>query len=127
MTTPTFQHATAAYRTVCGPDAVSALPVQLDRFGVKRAVVFCGQSMVRRHGDTLGQLDAALKGRVSAWFDRVQAQSPVAIVEAGRDVLAEVSGDAVVAVGGGSAIVTARAASILFAERRDVRELCTRR
>jgi len=33
----------------------------------------------------------------------------------------------VIAVGGGSAIVTARAATILLAERRPVRDLCTRR
>ena len=32
-----------------------------------------------------------------------------------------------IAVGGGSAIVTARAATVLLAEDRDVRELCTRR
>ena len=32
-----------------------------------------------------------------------------------------------IAVGGGSAIVTARAATILLAEKRDVRALCTRR
>ena len=32
-----------------------------------------------------------------------------------------------VAVGGGSSVVTARAATILLGEGRDVRELCTRR
>jgi alcohol dehydrogenase class IV len=38
-----------------------------------------------------------------------------------------VAADAVIAVGGGSAIVTARAATILLAEQKDLRELCTRR
>ena len=44
---------------------------------------------------------------------------------AGAEKLRELGADAVIAVGGGSAIVTARASSILLAEGRDVSELCT--
>src|SRR5207244_5441849 len=44
-----------------------------------------------------------------------------------RDFLAEHDADAVIAVGGGSSVVTARAATILLGEGKDARELCTRR
>src|SRR6185437_11739732 len=88
-TIPSFQHATAAYRTFCGPKALAALPRELDRLGSRRAVIFGGP-----------------------WL--------VALPE-------DVDADAVIAVGGGSSIVTARAATILLAEKKDARELCTQR
>ena len=48
-------------------------------------------------------------------------------VEEGARLLERLGADGVVAVGGGSAVVSARASAILLAERKDVRELCTRR
>jgi len=127
MAVPGFEHATPEFRTACGPNALASLPRQLDRAGVKRAVVFCGPSLVKRHGAALGSLDEVLGGRLVARFDGVRPQSPLTAVEAGRDVLAETGADAVIAVGGGSAIVTARAATILLAEKKDIRELSTKR
>jgi len=127
MAVPGYEHATPEFRTACGPNALASLPRQLDRAGVKRAVVFCGPSLVKRHGAALGSLDEVLGGRLVARFDGVRPQSPLTAVEAGRDVLAETGADAVIAVGGGSAIVTARAATILLAEKKDIRELSTKR
>ena len=60
-------------------------------------------------------------------FTGVLAHSPVASVEAGAQELKRLEADAVIALGGGSSIVTARAASILLAENKDVRSLCTTR
>jgi alcohol dehydrogenase len=51
----------------------------------------------------------------------------VPAVEAGARELKRLGADAVVAVGGGSAIVTARAASVLLAESGDLKRLCTSR
>jgi hypothetical protein len=45
-------------------------------------------------------------------------------VEAAARTLADSRADAVVAVGGGSSIVTARAATVLLAENSDIRDLC---
>jgi alcohol dehydrogenase class IV len=42
------------------------------------------------------------------------------------EALRALQADAVIALGGGSAVVTARASTILHAEGRDIRELCTR-
>ena len=60
-------------------------------------------------------------------FDGVAEHSPLPCVEEARRFLAHCDAEAVIAVGGGSSVVTARAASILLAEQRDIRELCTRR
>jgi alcohol dehydrogenase class IV len=121
-----FQHATPAFRTFCGPEALSALPRELARLGATRAVIVCDPAMLR-YPDALGRVESALGERLAGRFDEVAPHSPIDAVEAGRVALEKAQADAVIAVGGGSAVVTARAASILLAEQRDVRELCTQR
>jgi len=105
---------------------VAALPRELDRLGCSRAVIVCA-AWVHDCPHVLAALQAALGARLAGCFDGVQEHSPVPAVEEARRSLERAGADAVIAVGGGSAIVTARAASILLAEKRDVRELCTRR
>jgi len=121
------QHATPAFRTFCGEGALAGLPRELDRLGASRAVVFCSGSISRRHAAALERVECALGERLAGRFDGVREHSPLQAVEAARRALEDARADAVIAVGGGSAIVTARAATILLAEARDVRELCTRR
>jgi alcohol dehydrogenase class IV len=123
---PQLQHATPAFRTFCGQDALAALPRELDRVGASRAVIVCAP-WVRDHPDALAAVGNALGARLAGCFDGVQDHSPVPAVEAARRTLEDARADAVVAVGGGSAIVTARAATILLAEKRPVRDLCTQR
>ena len=123
---PQFQHATPAFRTFCGEDALAALPRELDRLGCNRAVIVCAP-WVHDYPHLMEALEAALGPRWAGCFDGVQEHSPVPAVEEARRSLEHARADAVIAVGGGSAIVTARAATILLAEKRDVRELCTRR
>ncbi len=123
---PQFQHATAAFRTFCGEDALAALPRELDRADRSRAVIVCAP-WVHDRPDVLAAIETALGARLAGCFDGVEDHSPVPVVEEARRSLEQSGADAVVAVGGGSAIVTARAASILLAEKRPVRELCTRR
>ena len=126
MTLPQIQHVTPPFRTFCGSDALAALPRELNRLGVSRAVLFCDPAMLR-YADVLGRVETALGERLAGRFDGIREHSPVAAVEDGRRALAQARADAVIVLGGGSAIVTARAATILLAEQRDVRELCTRR
>jgi alcohol dehydrogenase class IV len=121
-----FQHATPAFRTFYGDDCLDFLPRELDRLGVRRAMIFCGAS-VARDAAALGLVQAALGERCAGRFEGVREHSPVPSVEEGARALADVRADAVIAVGGGSAVVTARASSILLAEGRPVHELCTRR
>lgn len=120
------QHLQPAFRTFWGQGAIDALPRELDRVGARRAAVFCGASLVRE-GALLARVESALGGRFAGRFDGVREHSPVPAVVAGAGALRDARADAVVAVGGGSAVVSARAAAILLAEGRDLRELCTRR
>jgi alcohol dehydrogenase class IV len=126
MSVPRMRHVTPAFRTFSGTDALASLPREMDRLGASRVVVFCGASM-KRSGDALARMESVLGTRFAGLFDGVVAQSPLPVVEAARRALEDARADAIIAVGGGSAIVTARAANILLTEGRDVRDLCTRR
>ena len=120
-----FRHANAALRVYYGEDSLAQLPGELARAGCRRAVIVCGPTLARlptgapRLRDLLGDSCAGV-------FDGVRAHSPIPAVIAAAASLRECAADAVVALGGGSAVVTARAASILHAEGGAVAELCTR-
>lgn len=117
-----FQHVTPPLRLFYGPDSLQSLGKELARLGSQRAVVFCGQWAA---GPLLDAVRAGMGERCAGVFDGVVAHSPVDSVTAAAQMLTRVNADAAIALGGGSAIVTARAASILAAEGREVRALCT--
>jgi alcohol dehydrogenase class IV len=121
-----LRHATPAFRTFCGDRALQALPRELARVGAQRAVVICVAPLLE-HPEAMGRIYDALGTSLAGEFDGVVEHSPLPAVEQARDFLADRQADAVVAVGGGSSVVTARAATILHAEGGDVRQLCTRR
>lgn len=121
-----FELSIAALRLHSGPGSLQKIPDELRRLGCRRAVIFCGGSM-SRHPTVLPELRAALGDACAGTFDRVRAHSPTDAVMEAAQLLRECDADAAIAVGGGSAIVTARAASIVLAEGRTPRELCTSR
>ncbi|WP_235623884.1 iron-containing alcohol dehydrogenase family protein [Mycolicibacterium goodii] len=121
-----LRHVTPAFRTFCGGDALSGLTRELDRAGATRAVIVTVPAVLANQ-DAAERLQAALGNRLAGIYDGVVEHSPLPAVEEARKFLAGHRADVVIAVGGGSAVVTARAASILLAEDRDVRELCTQR
>ena len=116
-----FQHVTPPLRLFQGPDSLRFLGRELERLNSRRAVIFCGAS-VAREGAMLDLVRSAMGERCAGVFSGVRAHSPAPSVAAAAQELQRLEADAVVAVGGGSAIVTARAASILLAEKGDVRE-----
>jgi alcohol dehydrogenase class IV len=122
---PSFQHLAAELRLHCGEESLAALAKELNRAGCRRAVVVSGRSVARSTAMNLlrGALGPVLVGESQS----VQPNSPVPAVEQAACVLRETQADAVIAVGGGSAAVTARAAAVLLAERKPAQELCTRR
>lgn len=121
-----FQHITPPLRLFHGPDSLSQLGRELERLGSKRAVIVCGRSL-SRDGAVLGQVRAGMGERCAGVFAGVQAHSPAPAVQEAAERLRQLDADAVVALGGGSAIVTARAASILLAEKGDLAALATSR
>jgi alcohol dehydrogenase class IV len=119
-----FQHAAPPLRVFQGPDSLRFLGRELERLGSRRAVVLCGRSL-SRDAALLEQVLAAMGERCAGVFAGVQAHSPVPAVEAAAAELHRLEADAVVAIGGGSATVTARAASILLAEQGALLSLAT--
>lgn len=121
-----IRHVTPAFRTFCGDRALASLPRELARVGAKRAVVI-SVAPLREYPEAMGRIYDAIGTSLVGEFDGVVEHSPLPAVEQARDFLADREADAVVAVGGGSSVVTARAAVILAAEGGDIRQLCTRR
>ena len=120
-----FQHLAAEFRLHCGEDSLTALAKELKRSGCGRAVVVSGRSVSA--SPAMDQLRSALGPLVVGESTSVRPNSPLQTVEEIARLLREQEADAVIAVGGGSAAVTGRAAAVLLAEQRPARELCTRR
>lgn len=122
--TRSFRHFDPGRRVIYGDDCLSQLPSELRRVDASRAMVVCGGTL-SRSVPGLGSVREALGERFAGAFTSVAEQSPVATVEALAAEISRAGADCVVALGGGSAIVTARAASILHGEGRPAEELCT--
>ncbi len=120
-----FRHLVPALRLFSGPDSLGMLGRELERIGSHRAVICCGASLARE--GTAELVRAAMGERCAGIYPGVKAHSPLPAVEAAAAELKRLDVDCVIALGGGSAIVTARAASILLAEQGDARKLCTAR
>jgi alcohol dehydrogenase class IV len=121
-----FRHIFPALRLFSGADCLGQLGAELERAGSQRAVLVCGASIARDEKLIELIMRAACRRCVSV-CSGVLAHSPLPVVEAVSAELARQEADAAIAVGGGSAVVTARAASILLAEKRDGRSLATAR
>lgn len=120
-----FRHIAYPFRVYCGETSLDQLEGELTRLRCRRAVVFTGRSLSQ--SDALRRVTAAIGARCYAGvFEGVKAHSPLPSVIAGAAALREYGADAVIALGGGSAVVTARASSILHAEGGDIDALCTR-
>lgn len=120
-----FRHLAAPLRLFQG-DSLGQLGRELERLDSRRALLLCGPSLAR-DGSALDLVRSAMGERCAGVFAGVRAHSPLPAVEQAARELERMAADAVVAVGGGSAIVTARAAAILAAEDGDARSLCTSR
>ncbi len=120
-----FRYVAPAFRIFAGRDALAQLPRELRRLGAGRVLLVCAPS-VAREGTLLKRIQGLLEGSVAAIFDGVRKESPLPAVEAGVDLARRVRPDAILAVGGGSTVVTARAITILLAEEKPAHELATR-
>ena len=110
-----FRVAAVPLRIHAGDGALQKLSEEVDRQRAKRAFIVCGQS-VARHTNLLDRAKEVLGDRLAGVFDGTQASSPLPSVEQGAALAAEAEADLIVALGGGSAVVTARAIIILLAE-----------
>jgi alcohol dehydrogenase class IV len=121
-TTDNFQYINSPLRLFHGAESLRRLGPELDRLGCKRAVIFSGPFL---EGALLDRIREAVGNRLAGIYTGTLAHSPILSVIEAANELRRLEADAVVAVGGGSVIVTSRAAAILLAEGTDVRSLCT--
>jgi alcohol dehydrogenase class IV len=107
-----------------GKGALDQLRSEVARAKATRAFIVCGKSVARKT-DLIDRVKANLDTQFAGVFDGVEASSPLPSVLAGTAAAREAGADLIVAVGGGSAMVTARAIIILLAEKGDIHEICT--
>ena len=107
-----------------GKGALEQLRAEVDRSRAKRAFVVCGKSIAQKT-DLIPRIKANLEDKCAGVFSGVEVSSPLPSVLQGVAAAREANADLIVAVGGGSAMVTARAIIILLAEKGDVHEICT--
>ncbi len=115
MATEQFRSVGYPIRIHGGTGVLSRLGEEVGRARGKRAFVVCGQTVAHRT-DLPGRVKDALGDRFAGVFDGVQAGSPLPSVELGVAAASDAGADTIIALGGGSAVVTARAIVILLAE-----------
>ena len=120
-----FRHVAYPVRVFAGDDALSNLSAAVQRTGAVRPFVVCGRSVATRT-DLLDRVTQALGAEPAGIFDGVQAGSPVPSVMEGTAMARDAGADLIIAVGGGSAVVTARAIIIILAEGGHPRDHATK-
>ena len=119
-----FRHRSFPLSIHAGKGALDELRGEVDRTKAKSAFVVCGKSVAHKT-DLIARVKANLGDKFAGVFDGVKASSPLPSVLDGAAAAREAGADLIVAVGGGSATVTARAIIILLAEKGDIHEICT--
>jgi len=120
-----YQHVASDFRVYHGADSLAALKRELERARCQRAVVVCGRTI--GESEALRALQDTLGDRLVGVTTSARENSPVSGVQETVESLEGLKADAVIAVGGGSAAVTSRAATIVLAEKKAIAELCTQR
>lgn len=120
-----YQHVSAELRVYHGRESLVSLGREIERSKCQRAVVICGRTISQ--SPVLQLVRDALGPKLVGVSPSAREQSPVSGVEQAAGDLSEARADAIIAIGGGSAAVTARAAAILLGENKPLSELCTRR
>jgi len=107
-----------------GKGTLDQLRSEVDRAKSKRAFVICGKSVATKT-DLVDRVKANLGEKYAGVFTGVEASSPLPSILAGAEAAKAAGADCIVAVGGGSAMVTARSIIIVMAEKGDIHEICT--
>ena len=119
QTSFTFQG--VAHRIVCGRDSIASLHSEVERLGARRAMVFCGPSILK-HSDVIDRVKKALGDKYVGIFTGVQPHVPFETVAPAAASISELNADVLISVGGGSTHDTVRCATIVLAEGGSLRD-----
>jgi maleylacetate reductase len=108
MSTLAFTYQALPMRVVLGVGAIGALPDEIDRLGLRRALVLCGPEQA----ETGRRIAAALGDRSAGVLAEARMHVPIEVADLARDRARELSADGCVAVGGGSAIGLGKAVAL---------------
>jgi alcohol dehydrogenase class IV len=98
-------------RLVMGNGSMDALPEVLADLGVRRVLVLCGKTVA--NGELLERARAALGERYCGVFDQVTSHTPLPMVEQALAAVRANEADAIVSIGGGSAIDAGKGVALL--------------
>src|SRR2546426_860400 len=104
---------TGPTRVHFGAGSLSRLPDLIADLGAKRALVVCGKTVAS--GPMLAAVLRVLDDRCVAVHSGAEVLTPLSAVLAGAEVAARERADALVSVGGGSAIDTAKCIALMLA------------
>ena len=105
-------------RITAGIGAVARLEQVMDGLGARRAMVICGSTVKRTI--MLGMVEAGLGPRLASVFAEARPHTPVEMVERGLAQFQAANCDALVTVGGGSAIDAGKAIAVMLATGGDL-------
>ena len=108
MSTPAFTYQALPMRVVLGAGEIQSLPAEIDRLGLRRALVLCGPEQA----ETGRRIAAALGDRAAGVLAEARMHVPIEVADQARDRARELGADGCVAVGGGSAIGLGKAIAL---------------
>ena len=120
-----YRYLAPSQRFHVGAGAISQIYGEAKRVGAQRAFIIASNTLSRT-GDLVDKVRDALGDLYVGVFDGAKRESPLPAVMAGVDAVKAANPDVIVAVGGGSAIVTARAITIIVGEGKSVEEMYTK-
>ncbi len=103
-----FSYAASPSRIVFGAGSLERLPEELDRLGVRRALVICTPNQ-RGPAEVVAR---RLPGRVAGLFDGAEMHVPIEVARQARAKAAALEADCALAVGGGSTIGLGKAIAL---------------
>jgi alcohol dehydrogenase len=104
-------------KVIFGPGKTDALPAELERRGLSRAVVVTGNTL--GHSPLLETVTGALGGRCAAVFSGIRQHVPLSAVRELQQVIQQVNADCLVSFGGGSPVDAAKVAAYSVLTGRD--------
>ncbi|HEY0747896.1 MAG TPA: iron-containing alcohol dehydrogenase [Steroidobacteraceae bacterium] len=100
-------------RILFGVDSVGQLQLEATRLKVARVLIICGASVAR--GEMLTRVRSGLGAACVGLFADVQAQNPLPCIQKGAELALSLRADALLSVGGGSAIDAAKCIAMFLA------------
>lgn len=123
--TTSFRYLNPGARIYGGKGVISQINREVQRQGTERAFVVMSPT-VNRETDLLEKIKNSLGDLYVGVYDGANRETLIPTVDAGVEAARKAAADVIVAVGGGSAVCTARAITIMLAEDASYQDLSTK-